>query len=73
MNLYPNPLSKNTLYIKTLENLKLEIYAINGLKIYESRLQAGENRLLFNDLKFGIYILRFQSALKSWVYKIIRL
>ena len=73
VNLYPNPLSKNTLYIKTLEALKLEIYAINGLKIYESRLQAGENRLLFDDLKSGIYIFKFQSAFKSWVHKIIRL
>ncbi|MEC8537050.1 MAG: endonuclease, partial [Bacteroidota bacterium] len=73
VNLYPNPLSKNTLYIKTLEALKLEIYSINGLKIYESRLQAGENRLLFDDLKSGIYIFKFQSAFKSWVHKIIRL
>ena len=73
VNLYPNPLSKNTLYIKTLEALKLEIYAINGLKIYESRLQVGENRLLFDDLKSGIYIFKFESVLKSWVHKIIRL
>lgn len=69
---YPNP-SKGQLIVEVNQreieanNLLLEIYTLNGKKVYERQLLAEKELLNLNSLSNGVYFIRIQSQTQKLI------
>lgn len=61
LNIYPNPLKNNRLFIKSsAEGIKhIQIYNVLGEKKYET--QTYEDHILLDELTTGIYIFKLEQ------------
>jgi hypothetical protein len=73
---FPNPTSdelKLIINLDKLENIRFELYDLNGMKIIQDDIRNTETTLELNNLKSSIYILRiFKDNKKISTYKIIK-
>jgi len=59
---YPNPTSNNV-FIEVdgeIKNLRYEVYTVNGLKITENLFDSNPQKIVFDHLNSGIYLIRVQ-------------
>ena len=66
---YPNP-SVNEINIKGIEVSSLELYDMTGRKLKDFRTFGSLHRIMIDDLKSGIYILRINEKLTHQIIKI---
>jgi len=58
-------------FIKQEVSLDIEIYNLNGTRVKKVRVPSAENKILFNDVPAGMYLLR--NNLNADVFKFIKL
>lgn len=58
IEIYPNPINSNFLYIKTENNTSFELVDLLGKKISAGELYYGENALNIENFSTGMYILK---------------
>ena len=73
----PNPTNGllNLTFDKSLQNISVSIYNLNGQKIYHNPLIEGETttRLDLRGFENGIYILKMQSGVRLFATKIVKM
>ena len=72
INLYPNPIDGNTLYINTDKSLKAEIFNVLGKKIITTKVDAVNNKINVGLLYSGIYLIKLSSDSGTVTKKIIK-
>ena len=72
INLYPNPIEGNTLFIETNKALKIEIYNVLGKKIQTSNVDAINNKVDVGFLYSGVYLIKMSSDSGTVTKKIIK-
>lgn len=72
INLYPNPIDGNMLYIETNTKLLVEIYNVLGKKIIATNVDAIKNKLDVGFLYSGVYLVKLSSDNGSVTKKIIK-
>ena len=69
--MYPNPV-RNTLYVTTdTKNSSIEIYNVTGKLLFNKSLEIGKTPISVNDLKAGVYLVKFSSGSNSLTKKLI--
>ena len=66
---YPNP-SVNEINIKGIEVFSLELYDMTGRKLKDFKTFGSLHRIMIDDLKSGIYVLRINEKLTHKIIKI---
>jgi hypothetical protein len=61
VKLYPNP-AVNTLYVKGVKDARINIYDINGHKVYETNAATETIRVNVSAYPKGIYLIRIQKG-----------
>ena len=73
---YPNPTSgqvKLVIRTKNFENLKFQLYGMNGIRIQDKKIDGEETEILMDSLLPSIYILKVLSGNKEIrTFKIIK-
>jgi hypothetical protein len=64
--LYPNPVS-DVLHATLLENSKIKIVTLNGVKVLEQEVAAGKMHLDVNTLPKGFYIILINGKANRFV------
>lgn len=70
--MYPNPVSNGMLYMSSANNVnkQVDIYAINGQKVYSKNLQL-EEKMNISNLNRGIYFVRIEEEGKIATRKLL--
>jgi len=70
-SMYPNPV-RNTLYVTTnTQNASIEIYNVTGKLLFKKSLGFGKTPISVNDLKAGVYLVKFSSEANTITKKLI--
>lgn len=72
INIYPNPIDGNTLYIDTNKAISVEIYNVLGKKIITTNVDALKNKVDVGFLYSGVYLIKLSSDSGSVTKKIIK-
>jgi YD repeat-containing protein len=76
IKIFPNPthgdLNIDVTNHNPKEELRMELYNINGTQLYNARVQEGSNPLDMNTYPSTVYILRLVSGSEKMEYKIIK-
>lgn len=80
LSLYPNPVKEELnieLTISTSENVRIEIFQINGVKVFQkdfTQITAGKHMLLWEagDVSNGMYFLRIKTDSEILAQKILK-
>jgi hypothetical protein len=76
IKIFPNPthgdLNIDVTNLNPKEELRMELYNINGTQLYNARVQEGSNPLDMNTYPSTVYILRLVSGSEKMEYKIIK-
>lgn len=72
INLYPNPIEGNTLYINSNSSLKVDIYNVLGKKILSTEVSHVNNKIDVGFLYSGVYLIKLSSDSGSVTKKIIK-
>lgn len=72
INMYPNPIEGNTLYINSNKKLKAEIYNVLGKKILSVNVDSINNKIDVGFLYSGVYIIKLSSVSGSVTKKLIK-
>jgi len=70
--IYPNPVSGNVLYIKTNENITVQIFDVLGKSILTKQINSNQNKIDVSELKQGLYLINLKTEKGSITKKIIR-
>ena len=71
VNFYPNP-AQNTLKFNLTENLKAQIFDLNGALVKSYSLDINKSEINISELESGIYILNLRSDDESIVKRFIK-
>ena len=71
IKLYPNP-TNDYIYIETEEQLKFQLYSMNGSLILEEEIQKGSTRISLLDIGSGSYIVNIIRQSKRFIKKLIK-
>lgn len=72
INMYPNPIEGNTLYINSNKKLKAEIYNVLGKKILTTTVDSINNKINVGFLYSGVYIIKLTSDQGTVTKKLIK-
>ncbi|MGJ8593417.1 MAG: endonuclease [Aquaticitalea sp.] len=72
INIYPNPIDGNTLYIATNKAVSVEIYNVLGKKIITTKVDTINNKVDVGFLYSGVYLIKLSSNNGSITKKIIK-
>ncbi|GAA3617642.1 T9SS type A sorting domain-containing protein [Flavivirga amylovorans] len=74
INLYPNPVTDNMLYINSVlsrEILDVDLYDVTGKNVLSAKLSNSVNVLNINDLNKGVYMVKLTQAKNTIIKKIV--
>ena len=74
INIYPNPIANNTIYITNNSTILIEeivIYTINGKEVYRTSKEITNEGLKVNSLSTGTYFIKMKSNLGNITKKIL--
>lgn len=72
VQMYPNPVKFNQVFIQSKENLKVEVYDVLGKKVHSQDIMAGNQKLNVSALSKGVYLIRFSGKSGTITKKLIR-
>lgn len=72
INLYPNPIDGNSLFVETNKPLSVEIYNVLGKKIISTNVDTIKNKVDVGFLYSGVYLIKLTSDTGSITKKIIK-
>ncbi len=70
--IYPNPSSQNHVYIKSEEDITVEIFSLIGKKIIEKLVKKSNPLLDISEFPNGVYLLKISNNLFTTVRKLIK-
>jgi hypothetical protein len=71
--IYPNPATSNvTIDLVSLDNSNVEIYDINGRKLFTQKLNNNSNNVNIDNLAAGVYMFKVTSVQGSATSKVIK-
>ncbi|MFK8060887.1 MAG: endonuclease [Polaribacter sp.] len=71
LNIYPNPLKGDTLFLTKTDSFSVEIYNLIGKKVLSKKV-VNSNKVDVSSLKNGLYIVRFSQDDKTLTQKFIK-
>jgi predicted extracellular nuclease len=69
---YPNPLTGNSLKVKTSKSLKVEIFNVLGKRVLFDNVNSDKRNVDVSSLKRGIYIIKLSNQNEAVTKKLIR-
>jgi len=72
VKMYPNPVTGNTLFFKTEENLTIRVYSVLGKQVATKKITTDTNSINLSKLSKGIYLIKISSKEKSITKKLIK-
>lgn len=72
VKLYPNPITGNFVYIKTNENITVQVFDILGKYILKKQLNSNNNKIDVSQLRQGMYLIKLVSDTGNITKKLIK-